>query len=235
MLSSSAYHSLSTSGFVKLPSERTLRDYTHLFQSKTGFQTEVDAMLRKEVGNESWKNYVVLLLDEIKVKESLVYNKYSCEVVGFVELNDINNQISQLENQTANTLPPIATHLLTLMVRGLLTSCKFPYAHFPTESLTGDQIFPIAWEAIERLERIGFRVIAITADGASPNRKFFHMHSAAGNNLCYKSPNPYTSEDRSVYFFSDVPHLMKTTRNCWSHSSKSGTRNLWVCTMHKYS
>ena len=28
---------------------------------------EVDRMLREEVGNESWKNYIVLLLDEIKV------------------------------------------------------------------------------------------------------------------------------------------------------------------------
>ena len=30
LLSSSAYHSLRTSGFIKLPSERTMRDYTHL-------------------------------------------------------------------------------------------------------------------------------------------------------------------------------------------------------------
>lgn len=231
LLSSSAYHSLSTSGFIKLPSERTLRDYTHIFKSTTGFQSEVDGMLRKEVKDESWKNYVVLLVDEMKVKESLVYDKHSCEVIGFVELNDINHQINQLESQTANNRPPIATHLLTFMVRGLFTSCKFPYAHFPTDSLTGDQMFPIVWEAIERLERIGFKVVAITADGASPNRKIFHMHSKTpgSDDLCYKSPNPYTSENRSIYFFSDVPHLMKTTRNCWSHSSQKGTRNLWVC------
>lgn len=228
LLSSSAYHCLRTSGFVKLPCERTLRDYTHVFKSKTGFQAEVDNMLRSEVGNESWKNYIVLLLDEMKVKESLVYDKYSCQVIGFVELDDINHQMSLLENQTTSSLPPIATHLLTFMVRGLFTSCKFPYAHFPTDCLSGDQIFPIVWEAVERLERMGFKVIGITADGASPNRKFFHMHSSGSTDLCYKTRNPYTSEDRSIYFFSDVPHLMKTTRNCWSHSSTKGTRNLWV-------
>lgn len=201
-----------------------------MFKSKTGFQTEVDAMLRKEVEDESWKNYVVLLVDEMKVKESLCYDKHSCEVVGFVELDDINHQLSQLEKQASNHLPPIATHLLTLMVRGIFTTCKFPYAHFPTDSLTGDQIFAVVWEAIERLERIGFKVIAITADGASPNRKFFHMHSLNSStaDLCYKSPNPYTNDDRNIYFFCDVPHLMKTTRNCWSHSSENGTRKLWV-------
>ena len=217
---------------MKLPSERTLRDYTHVFKSKTGFQQEVDDMLRSEIENEEWKNYVVLLMDELKVKESLVYDKHACEVVGFAELDDINHQMSLLENQSASNLyvPPVATHLLTFMVRGIFSSCKFPYAHFPTDSLTGDQIFPIAWEAVERLERIGFKVIAITADGASPNRKFFNMHAPNNSSdLCYKSPNPYTTEDRDIYFFSDVPHLIKTTRNCWSHSSKNGTRSLWVC------
>ena len=126
-----------TSGFMKLPSERTLRDYTNYFKSKTGFQAEVDAMLRSEVEDVEWKNYVVLLLDEMKVKESLVYDKHTCEVIGFVELNDIDHQMRLLESDEANNLPPVATHLLTLMVRGILTSCKFPYAHYPTDSLTG--------------------------------------------------------------------------------------------------
>ena len=126
-----------------------------MFKSTTGFQTEVDNMLREEVGKKSWKNHIVLLLDEMKVQESLVYDKYSCQVVGF---DDIKHQMNILENQTSSNLPPIATHLLTIMVRGLFTSCKFPYAHFPTDCLTGDQImFPIVWEAIERLERIGFK------------------------------------------------------------------------------
>lgn len=48
LLSTSAYHSLRTLGFMKLPSERTLRDYTNFFQSKVGFQAEVDKMLIEE-------------------------------------------------------------------------------------------------------------------------------------------------------------------------------------------
>lgn len=54
---------------------------------------------------------------------------------------------------------------------------SFPYAHFATTNLTGENLFTIVWEAIERLERLGFKVIAITADGASPNRKFFRMRA----------------------------------------------------------
>ena len=83
--------------------------------------------------------------------------------------------------------------------------------------------------AIECLERLQLKVVAVTADGASPNRKFFSMHSCSKSDVCYKTPNPYTKEDRHIYFFSDVPHLMKTTRNYWSHSfSHTNTRKLWV-------
>lgn len=37
-----------SSGFITLPSERTLRDYTHYIESAEGFQTEVEEQLRTE-------------------------------------------------------------------------------------------------------------------------------------------------------------------------------------------
>ncbi len=113
------------------------------------------------------------------------------------------------------------------MIRGVFTDLKFPFAHFPTKDVCGDQLFSIIWEAIENIERLGLKVVALTGDGCSPNRKFFRMH-ARSDELCYRIPNIYTTEKRYIYFFSDVPHLMKTKRNCWSHSSRYGTRNLWV-------
>ena len=48
MMSTSAYHAMRTSGCLELPSERTLRDYTHFFQQKEGFQTELNDMLFRE-------------------------------------------------------------------------------------------------------------------------------------------------------------------------------------------
>lgn len=188
-------------------------------------------MLKEEAelhAQSSSNQYVAILVDEIKVKESLVFDNQSAQVIGFVELN-VDQQL-QSEEKLTSAGRPIATHLLVLMVWGLFSSLKFPYAHFPTKSLTGDELFSIVWEGIECLERCGFKVMAITADGASSNRKFFRIHSSA--NLTYKTPNPYTSEDRNIYFFSDVPHLIKTTRNCWLQSSVKGTRNLWVS--HEY-
>lgn len=73
-------------------------------------------------------------------------------------------------------------------------------------------------------------MMVMTCDGASSNRKFFRMHSTENRegDAMYKTKNPY-SQDGTDYFMSDVPHLIKTTRNCWSNSfGHSHTRALWV-------
>ena len=95
--------------------------------------------------------------------------------------------------------------------------------------ITSDQLFPLVWEAVKRLELIGLKVVFITCDGASPNRRFFQMHCEKKNDIVYKMPNIYSEDGRFIYFFIDVPHLLKTTRNCFSQSlGHSNKRALWV-------
>lgn len=58
LTSSTTYEIIRESGFITLPSKRTLRDYTHWFKSKVGFQDEVDGYLRNEANVdtlEEWK------------------------------------------------------------------------------------------------------------------------------------------------------------------------------------
>ena len=76
LLSSAAFHATRTAGFIKLPSERTLRDCTHYFKSKVGFQLEVTQQLEKEVRIEYLpenRKFCALILDEMKIKETLIY------------------------------------------------------------------------------------------------------------------------------------------------------------------
>ena len=52
-LSGSAYELLRNTGCLKLPSQRTLRDYTYLTSVKVGFSSEIDAQLMKATGDGS--------------------------------------------------------------------------------------------------------------------------------------------------------------------------------------
>ncbi len=66
------------------------------------------------------------------------------------------------------------------------------------------------------------KVLAVTADGASVNRRLLRLHQPKMQ-LCHKTTNPF-ADDRPLLFISDPPHLIKTVRNCWA----SDKRNLWV-------
>ena len=52
------------------------------------------------------------------------------------------------------------------------------------------------------------------------------MHDV-NNNKCYRTNNPF-DDSRYLYFISDPPHLLKTTRNCFSNSyAHFNSRKLW--------
>ena len=164
------------------------------------------------------------MFDEVKIKEDLVYDKYNSTIIGFVNVGHINNHLLAFEEQqqksSSNEKPHArdATHMLVFMVRGIFSDLKFPYGQFPCSSLSGDVLFPIVWECVKRLEGLGFKVIAITCDGASSNRKFFKLTGVSAEKLTYKTVNVFSEEKWPLFFLSDVPHLIKTVRNNWSNS-----------------
>ena len=103
LLSSSTCHAHRSTGFIKLPSERTLFDYTHYYTNKVGFQDDVNQQLVEEINKlllPDSRKFVALLSDEMKIKEGLVYNKHTGEIVGFTSLGDINDNLLQLEQES---------------------------------------------------------------------------------------------------------------------------------------
>ena len=57
---------------------------------------EIEYLVQKA---EEWKSqYIVLVFDEMKVKEDLVYSKHTGQLVGYVNLGHVEQQLSQLEN-----------------------------------------------------------------------------------------------------------------------------------------
>lgn len=89
--SSKAYETLRDSVCIALPSQRTLRDYSNAVKASAGFSSEVDHQLLKAAKLESSQKHhtpIALLIDEMTIKEDLVYDKHSGKVVGFINLDD---------------------------------------------------------------------------------------------------------------------------------------------------
>ena len=157
--SSKAYETLRQSGCIYLPSQRTLRDYSHAVRAEPD---EVDHQLFQAANLETspaFHKLVCLLIDEIHVKEDLVYNKFTGKLIGFVDLGEINNHLTRFEqslDEDDNTPSPVlAKSVVAIMVKGLFTNLKYPYAHFPCTSLVGECPF---WNAVFHLEKLGFKV-----------------------------------------------------------------------------
>ena len=162
---SKAYETLRESG-IALPLQWTLRDYSNAVKAGPGFSLKVDRQLlqaAKLTTSPDYHRLIIVLIDEMHVKEELVYDKHSGRLIGFVDLGDMNNHLacfeeSLLDGEDVVTTPPLAKSMVAFMVRGLFTSLKFTYAQFPCVSLTGEQLFFPFWEAVSHLERIGFKV-----------------------------------------------------------------------------
>ena len=155
LMSTSAYDALRSTGILTLPCERTLRDYTHWMEAGPGFIDKVDQHLMNMTNIHTlpeFQKYVCLVMDEVKVKEDLVYDKNTAEIIGFTNLSHIKNQLSELERSEKGLQPTIATNMLVFMVRGLFLDLEYPYAQFPCASLSAEELFPIVWGCIERLE-----------------------------------------------------------------------------------
>lgn len=236
--SSHAYELLRKTGCIELPSQRTLRDYTHHTSSTVGFSHELDLQLMDDSRFHSLsehEKFVCIIGDEMHIKEDLVFDKFSGELTGFINLGDINQHLHRLEEELKSSseticTPVLATTMFVFMIRGIFTRLQFPYASFPAKAISADQLLPLYLEALFRLERCGFRVIGVTLDGYSANRRLMSLLAdETEEKVKYKTVNAFAqSTDRCIFFFSDPPHLLKTLRNSFANPQKNLTVNKFL-------
>ena len=200
----SVYKTLRDTGVLKLPGESTLRDYSNYIHPQAGFNPQVIEELKEQASKlPADQRFVCLLHDEMSVKEDLVWDSKTGQLVGFVNLN---------QWQERSDFNSIASHILVFYVVGINSSLKFSMGFFGSSTATADEIYPLFWQAVSILElNCQLKVIASTSDKASPNQRFYQIHGKP-KEICYKTCNFY-APDREIFFFSDVPHLMKTVRN----------------------
>lgn len=161
-----AYETLRQSGCIHLPSQRTLQDYSHCVKSAAGFSLQIDQQLMQAANIttcEFYEKFVAILIDEMYVRQDLVYEKQSRKLVGFTSLGDINDHLVAFEKSIVEENPDeiddVAKTMVVFMVRGLFSKLRYPYAQFPCSSLTGDLLYQPFWHAVFRLENMGLKVI----------------------------------------------------------------------------
>ena len=228
--SSTAYRTVTRSGLLSLPSERTLRDYTHWCSVRNGVHFPFIDKAKKVMAQEGFEKedmQFALIMDEMKIKRGLVYRKHTGDLVGFCDLSTVNQDLDELAADVeSNATPKLAEQMLTFMIRPIFRpSLSFMVASYASLCLSGEKLYAPVWEVIEALEFSGLPVVSLTSDGASPNRRFYKLCKITDKT--HKTRNPYA--DRDLYFFCDPPHLLKTARNCLSNSgAHSNTWNLMV-------
>ena len=119
---------------------------------------------------------------------------------------EINSHLLQFQaslesSDSSSSNEQLAKTMLVFMVRGLFSSLEFPYVQFPCTTISGDLLFDPLWQAVERIERCGLKVLGVTADGASPNRRLFKIHNPSPGSFTHKVPNPYSTDGRDLLFF----------------------------------
>ena len=172
-------------------------------------------------------------MDEMKIQENLVWDKHTGDLIGFVDLGD-----TELNYATLKKSEDFASHVLVFLVRSLVNPLKFSLANFATNNATSIQLFPLFWKAVGILEEnCKLKVVGVTCDGASSNRRMFRMHLGMTRNedinedvdVTYRTRNVFAEdEERYIYMVSDGPHLQKTARNCLANSlAGKCTRSMW--------
>lgn len=236
LTSPTAYNLMRDTGMVKLPAVRTLFDYSHVNRVKEG----IDKVVIEEMGEKvkkmcdelhpttknkcTFKKYHVLMADEMSISQNLVFQKSTGKLVGFTSLDDLDREVrvleSHLDNPEKELEETIGTKIMVYMAKGVSNGVKEVVATFATDKLSANQMKVWTWKVIGALERSGLPVIAFVCDGSSVNRAFIKKNKPATphpSGVTFDTWNK-CARNRKLFFISDVPHLLKTIRNCMLNS-----------------
>ncbi|KAH8025865.1 hypothetical protein HPB51_013464 [Rhipicephalus microplus] len=131
-LSRRAYEQIRGEMLLKLPCRKTLSNYLGTSSRETGFSKLAEARLRVEAERLTvpLSRVCSLIVDEMKTREKLQYNKQQDFFVGHANVS--------LEQHGGNLT--LANSLLCFLITRLSTSYRIPVAYYFTKGLTGPQL-----------------------------------------------------------------------------------------------
>ena len=142
--SSSTYSDLryDSFGVLVLPSLRTLRDYKNYIRPTSVFNHAIiNDFAKKTVLFSAAERFATILFNEMKIQEDLVWDKYTGELIGFVDLGDIHTNFATLKDGKE-----LASHVLVFLIKSTINPLSFSIAAFATTGIKSFQLMPIFWK-----------------------------------------------------------------------------------------
>ncbi|KAJ8927465.1 hypothetical protein NQ314_020062 [Rhamnusium bicolor] len=217
--SKKCYEHLRKHKILILPSVDTLNRYIKKIKGAYGFDANLFKVLKtKSQTMEAQKRRSILLINEMRLSTSVVFNRQKLQVQGFTNLGKYTPK-HQVNKR--------ADHALLLMFQPFQGKWVQTLACFLSKGCASSTLLhQIIIEAIKLTEQAGFYIDAIVSDGASWNRSMWNKFGITADHVsCTHIADPL----RKLWFISDFPHLIKCLRNFiikWAET--------WVCTFqHK--
>ena len=148
--------------FFILPSIRTLQRDLQKMHIKPGFSDSVLEALKVKVNAMDCRDQnVVLVFDEVCIKEGLLYNVGRDIIEGFEDFGHI--------GQTRY----IANHAIVFMIRGLASKWKQPIGYFLSSGpIRAKTLQSLTRSCISKVTETGLNVVALVCEQGSNNRSF---------------------------------------------------------------
>ncbi|XP_029347311.1 uncharacterized protein LOC115034437 [Acyrthosiphon pisum] len=212
--SPSGYKFLKDQNILPFPCVNTIRKHLLAMKIGCGFDINFFKLFKKKFsGKTEYQKKGIIVLDEIFLRTSIAVNSRTLTYSGLEDFGDDEDIKTKSTDK--------ADHGLVLMWQSLAENFTQPIAVFASKGpVKGIDLAKLVIKAILLLEDAGGHVVGLTSDGASTNRSMWKELGICPDIEGFKNffENPYDN-DRKVFVFSDVPHLMKTIRNRL-HSNK---------------
>lgn len=115
-----------------------------------------------------------LIIDEMSIQPDLQYRKLNnnTQLIGFTECTPESIVFDQIKNNKCEKT--LVTHVLQFVFLGF-TGFRFPFAHFPSYTASGHELYSLIWKSVNMLSTFGFIIQYISTDGAQSNRDLFKI------------------------------------------------------------
>lgn len=209
MKSSTTYKHMRDNKILPLPSPSTIRRLLSSSDCKFGFnELALNSIKRELDGLPLSQRWGSLMWDEMSLKKDLTWNAQTLEWHGVVDYGELETPVKN----------GVANHALVFIFRPYRGNWVQPIACFASENAAnGDVLHELITKATCLLHQSNAIVKSVVSDGCASNKKVMGLLGVTSGDSEAEPCRPYflhaMDEEIKIYWFTDVPHLLKCVRN----------------------